>query len=227
MSSNNNDDLLNEVNSGESVEEEDVSVYSFPTSNGPISFSLRTPPRRNIAPMNSIINSNLFNNPLITYFPLNGPLTTLGGGGATPDNILNNSLYDKNAYKYVLSDEGREQINYRKFNIETDEIKKCPIMIYNFEDGEEIAELPCKHIFNKEAIENWLDNEDASCPVCRKKLDSKEIKNEDEEEEYNEPVAEIPNITELFRSYRQRSMAIIDNAEERMMQMAIEESFRD
>ena len=50
------------------------------------------------------------------------------------------------------------------------------------------------------------------------------IKNEDEDTAVPRP--QLPTLTNLLRTYRQRSMAIIDDAEERMMQMAIEESLR-
>ena len=48
-------------------------------------------------------------------------------------------------------------------------------MFVDFEEGEEIAKLPCGHIFNKDGIMQWLEEESNKCPVCRDELDSKEI----------------------------------------------------
>lgn len=227
MSDNENENqetVQDETESGENSQQ----TYTFPTSVGGISFSIR--------PVSEIRNStrvvplgNIYNDPIFSFLPLMPTYNTIVGGGAAAagpgTNILNNSLYDKEAYKQVLSDEGKKEIIIRPFNKETDELKKCPIMFTEFEDNEEIAELPCGHIFDKDGIYKWLEEEDASCPVCRKKLDSKEIKNEDEDTAVPRP--QLPTLTNLLRTYRQRSMAIIDDAEERMMQMAIEESLRE
>ena len=46
----------------------------------------------------------------------------------------------------------------------------------DFKEGDKIAKLPCGHIFDAESILKWLKKEDARCPVCRKKLPSKEVK---------------------------------------------------
>ena len=40
---------------------------------------------------------------------------------------------------------------------------------------EKITQLPCKHIFETEAIKTWLKEESNSCPVCRYELDFKEV----------------------------------------------------
>ena len=211
---------VDETNTEDSSQE---TTYTFPTSAGGISFSIR--------PITEIRNSarvvplvNIYNDPIFSFLPIN----QLIGGAPAPGgaaNVLNNSLYDKETYKHVLSDEGKKQIIYRPYDKEKDELKKCPIMFTDFEHDEEIAELPCGHIFDKDGISKWLEEEEASCPVCRKKLDSKEVKNEDEDT--LPPPQRLPNISNLIRTYRQRSMAIIDDAEERMMQMAIEQSLRE
>ena len=50
------------------------------------------------------------------------------------------------------------EIKKVKFN-DSFEQKECPIMMVEFEEGEEISELPCKHVFNTEAINRWLKEE--------------------------------------------------------------------
>ena len=35
-------------------------------------------------------------------------------------------------------------------------ITSCPITLDDFKNGEEIICLPCKHIFNPDAIKNWI-----------------------------------------------------------------------
>ena len=215
--------------------QEQNSTFTFPTSAGGISFSIR--------PVGSITNvsPNYFQNitiprninriyydPIFTFLPIGGGAPAAGGpapaGG--PNSVLNASLYDKETYKHVLSDEGKEQIIHRKYDSKTDEEKTCPIMFTDFEDGEEVAELPCKHIFDKDAIEKWLNEEDASCPVCRKKLNSKEVKNEDEAATTPSWPPGLPTMRQLLNTLREQHISAIDNEEERMLQIAIEESLR-
>ena len=41
-----------------------------------------------------------------------------------------------------------------------------------FKNGDVVAKLPCKHMFDKTAILKWLKEEKAECPICRAKLKS-------------------------------------------------------
>jgi hypothetical protein len=51
----------------------------------------------------------------------------------------------------------------------------CGIWQEEFEAGEAIKVLPCNHAFRAEAITKWLTTEKAECPMCRFKLESKEV----------------------------------------------------
>ena len=93
----------------------------------------------------------------------------------TINNIVQRSFQEPaTLYKRIISDKGKENIEFSVFGGETEEI--CAITRCSLEKGEEIAILPCKHIFNKEAIMTWLEKKSAECPVCRYALDEKEIK---------------------------------------------------
>jgi|TARA_B100000795_G_scaffold250087_1_gene218021 hypothetical protein len=94
------------------------------------------------------------------------------------NNILRQSFTDpgQNMYKRVLSEEGEKCIKYCLYSIGKFQNDACPMTLNNFVVGAEIAQLPCNHIFEKNAVLKWLKNENASCPVCRKPLDSKEVK---------------------------------------------------
>ena len=96
------------------------------------------------------------------------------------ESILQQSFIDpsQNIYKNVLSDKGESDIKsvvYKKGEFPND---NCPVTLIDFEEGQEVSQLPCGHIFEKEAVLKWLKDENASCPVCRKPLASKEVKKE-------------------------------------------------
>ena len=102
-----------------------------------------------------------------------------GGINNLTNRVLQQSLYhDPFSFKNVLNSEGKKSIVIKKYDDSFSD-KKCPITCMDFKIGDEIAELPCKHIFTPYSIMEWLEKEKAECPICRHKLDSKEIKNED------------------------------------------------
>jgi len=59
----------------------------------------------------------------------------------------------------------------------------CPISLEDFKNGDFVACLPCKHIFNPTEISNWLTNND-TCPLCRIKVKKNDLTSE---VFYNEP----------------------------------------
>ena len=106
--------------------------------------------------------------------------------------LLRETLQQKNNYKHVLSEKGKQEIKTELYSKEKfPEQKCCPISRKKFVENETISKLPCNHIFDPEMILQWLENENASCPVCRHKLDSVEKKiidseNIDSEEDIDE-----------------------------------------
>ena len=53
-----------------------------------------------------------------------------------------------------------------KYNKESCEQHSCCITFEDFEEGQDITQLPCKHIFDPQAINTWLKEESNKCPVC-------------------------------------------------------------
>jgi len=91
--------------------------------------------------------------------------------------VLNNSLYDQPPVKNVISNKGKQQLKTIKYVENCCNNSKCPILHIDFDEDEKITVLPCNHGFNTEAINRWLSDEKAECPVCRFKLESIEKKN--------------------------------------------------
>jgi len=141
-------------------------------------------------------------------------------------NLLTSTLDQKNKYKNVLSEKGNSQIKFLKYKDSDKKIKKCPILQLPFEDEDDIALLPCGHIFDKEGILQWLTEESNKCPVCRYELDSKEEKVELENNvilpnsQPNSQHNPQSNFNNFLNMYYQRQ-------EDIMIQRAIERSLLD
>jgi hypothetical protein len=98
------------------------------------------------------------------------------------------SMADTGGVKKVASDEGLDQVKRWIFRQEEegegeaedrDGAKSppltCAITQMPFEDGDEVAEMPCGHKFDAESLTRWLQRESAMCPVCRHELPSREV----------------------------------------------------
>ena len=95
------------------------------------------------------------------------------------ENLIQQTLLqEKNPYKKVVSEKGLSTIEKVIYNGDENQ-KECPIMMIEFNKGDEISKLPCGHLFSNDAIERWLKNENHKCPVCRHEMDFKEIKKYD------------------------------------------------
>ena len=135
-------------------------------------------------------------NMLRMLYELRVPLYALGalagrGGDEYVDDmdqaaaaVLARSLYDARPVKHVIDvadNENGEKHGIREmtYDPETAEELKintaCGIWQEEFEKGEAIKVLPCNHAFRTEAITKWLTTEKAECPMCRFKLESKEV----------------------------------------------------
>jgi SUMO ligase MMS21 Smc5/6 complex component len=130
----------------------------------------------------------------------------------------------QNAYKSVLSEEGEKCIIYKKFVVGKFQNDSCPMTLNDFIVGEEIAQLPCNHIFEKNAILKWLKDENASCPVCRKLLDSKEVKKSKKNFESNRRINSRINPRNMIVELMNRQL---EREEEKELQTAIMASLID
>ena len=113
-----------------------------------------------LSPHDNITNSSM-EHLYSLIFPSSNNITT------------NESLYDINPVKKVISEKGKSQLIHIKYT-EKCHNHTCPILCTDFTDGEDITALPCRHCFNPKAIETWLNNEKAECPVCRFQLECTE-----------------------------------------------------
>ena len=143
-----------------------------------------------------VIPNAMRSNMIRMLYELRVPLYALGalpgGGGGAPDDdmeqaaaeVLARSLYDARPVKHVIDladDENGEKHGIREMTYDSETAKElkintaCGIWQEEFEAGEAIKVLPCNHAFRAEAITKWLTTEKAECPMCRFKLESKEV----------------------------------------------------
>ena len=130
--------------------------------------------RRTVNTFRNLNNNDISSNLLHTPTALQGSF----GEGTQINSIMNRSLHDSTGYKNIISEEGTATLKNIKYSVEACNNEVCPITRETFAIDDKIVELPCGHCFNPEAINRWLNDEKAECPVCRYVLKSKEIKKE-------------------------------------------------
>jgi hypothetical protein len=121
----------------------------------------------------------IFNNRILTYGDHQQRFRNLFNNPISRRNVeevIEETLNTEKMYKKVISDEGKKSIKILKFNDDINS-QRCPITLMTFEKDQDIAILPCKHVFDKNAIMEWLENEQSKCPICRYEFNSQEIKN--------------------------------------------------
>lgn len=129
---------------------------------------------------NPIINNDLSSNPIINSYSNSSTgvynyLLTSSTNNII-NSILQSSLLETPQYKYILSDDGKDLLEEISYHPDTCKNSTCPIYHVDFTEGDSIIKLPCNHCFVPEAIQKWLTDEKAECPVCREKLPADEIK---------------------------------------------------
>lgn len=51
-----------------------------------------------------------------------------------------------------------------------EEAVECVFCLSGVEEGEEVRELRCRHVFHRACLDRWLATPPATCPLCRSRL---------------------------------------------------------
>ena len=103
---------------------------------------------------------------------------------------IDESLQTQAAYKETISEEGIKQLKQTTYSKENHPNDKCSITLEDLNEWDgPVTQLPCTHVFLPDAIYQWL-KENPVCPICRYKMDSKEIKVQAEQTQAEQTQAE-------------------------------------
>ena len=58
----------------------------------------------------------------------------------------------------------------RKPQEEEEAAVECVFCLSGVEEGEEVRELRCRHVFHRACLDRWLATPPATCPLCRTRL---------------------------------------------------------
>jgi len=113
---------------------------------------------------------------------------------AVGDAVSQQELQQMQDFKRIVPDEELAKLQVVVFSeLQTDE-KSCSICLDEFLAESQLYTIPCKHLFHKECLTDWVA-ENYKCPVCRGeiakyKVDFEEIFAEQNEDQNEEPFEE-------------------------------------
>ncbi|XP_058079873.1 E3 ubiquitin-protein ligase RHA2A-like [Magnolia sinica] len=68
------------------------------------------------------------------------------------------------------TDEELNVVHFRACGPESDEQEECVVCLNKIEEGEEIRELRCEHLFHRACLDQWIGYRHGTCPICRGSL---------------------------------------------------------
>ncbi|CAK9149297.1 unnamed protein product [Ilex paraguariensis] len=74
------------------------------------------------------------------------------------------------SYDLKENDEEISSISHYKSKDESGEAVECAVCLCKLEEGDEIRELQCDHLFHKVCLDRWIGYRNSTCPLCRGSL---------------------------------------------------------
>lgn len=88
------------------------------------------------------------------------------------ENHLNHIMTDKNNTKEneeALNEMFKKKSVFKNKEEKPKEKRNCPICLVDFENGDRVRKLPCKHMYHPECIDAWV-KKTKNCPLCKEEL---------------------------------------------------------
>ncbi|KDP29327.1 hypothetical protein JCGZ_18248 [Jatropha curcas] len=60
-----------------------------------------------------------------------------------------------------------QELNLSYYENKEDNPKECAVCLSKIQNGEEIRELRCSHVFHRVCLDRWLGYKSTTCPLCR------------------------------------------------------------
>jgi hypothetical protein len=128
------------------------------------------------------------------------PMVPMPWQSAEWERLVAQSMQDTGGVKRVASAEGLKEVKVFGYSKPSDpssgptspKEEMCAITQMPFEEGDQVAEMPCGHRFDKDCLFRWLETESAACPVCRKEVGSREVSSSQNVAEAEAPASAEP-----------------------------------
>ncbi|XP_068638390.1 probable E3 ubiquitin-protein ligase XERICO [Aristolochia californica] len=90
-------------------------------------------------------------------------------------------------------------VRYKKGS--TAAVAECAVCLCDVEEGDEVRELQCRHVYHRKCLDKWLEHSGVTCPLCRRLvlLDEALIEQWQNETEY---CGEDDDMGLMFLSFR-------------------------
>ena len=84
------------------------------------------------------------------------------------DFLLHYSLFP-NSHKINVHENFDQGLNIGLYEPEegSNEVVECAVCLCKIEEGEEVRELRCGHMFHRDCLDRWLGHRNGTCPLCR------------------------------------------------------------
>lgn len=156
-------------------------IDQMPLSNASIQSRLNEINRLARSNRNTSMQSDLVNNIVGNMFSnmfnrsVNNPDTIFGSRMVTDlfSILLEEANVNAENFQDVKVTLSEDQFGKLKKDVITQENKanyksECNICMDEYNIGDKVVQLGCKHVFHEDCIRHWLCNERVTCPVCRK-----------------------------------------------------------
>ena len=102
-----------------------------------------------------------------------------------------------------LGEDRTRQLRSRRYKALRERDVTCAICVEDFQNGERVKELPCKHIFHPTCVDEWLNNHSSLCPLCKANIRSENVPSRQLSEYSDEPSSVGSSRTNLTSSERE------------------------